>query len=105
MNYKDQRPTTSQRPFWKRILERHRFRGRLLPVRAPLVFFRFGWLRDSRRTRAGLGTIAQNRLAVHVHLPWPQWLSNVPERRVMIEKSSFAHSMIRQLKTEFGTKH
>jgi hypothetical protein len=57
---------------WQRILERHKYRGRLLRPRVPLVLLRVrrGGHEAERRT-ALRARVTQYALNLHLHLSWP----------------------------------
>lgn len=94
-----QRPKTSQKPFWKRILERHKLKDHFLRARVSLVLFRFWSPRDSRQDRARLRPpIAQHPLAIHLQLFWSQSAVGVFGPRANIEEPALRHSVIKELK-------
>ena len=99
MNHRSKNLKLDQKPFWQRILERHKFRGRLLAARVPLIFFRFWSPGDSRpaRTRSQ-PTFSPYLLRLHIGLSWPQWLVNAYGRGIGFEQSIFAPSVIKELK-------
>lgn len=99
MNQPSQRPRPSQQPFWKRILERYKFRGRLLRARVPLVLFRFWSPGASRQAHTGLRpTVAQYPLNLQLQFFWQQSISNESGPRAMIERSIFTHLVTKELK-------
>jgi hypothetical protein len=99
MKHPSQRLKTGPRPFWKGILERYKFRSGWLRARVPLVLFRFRSPMDSREARAALRPqITQYPLALHLQFSWPQLVNHVSGPRVTVAKSTFSHSVIRELK-------
>ena len=59
-----------RRLLWQRILERHRYRGRLLRPRVPLVLLRRSGNNAERRT-ALQPRVTQYALNLHLQLSWP----------------------------------
>lgn len=99
MNDTRQRPKTSQKPFWKRILERHKLKEHFLRARVPLVLFRFWSPGDSRPNRTRLQPpIAQHPLAIHLQLFWSQWPAGVFGSSTKIETPTLRRSVIKELK-------
>lgn len=98
MNDTRQRPKSGQKPFWERILERHRFRGRLLRARVPLVFLRLWWPRDSRQPQMpSRRDVSPYLLSLYIQLSWPQWLVNAYAPTIAFEKSVLKFSSIKEL--------
>lgn len=98
MNQPRQRLRPSPRPFWKRILERYKFRGRLLRARVPLVLFRF-WSGASRQAHTGLRpSVAQYPFNLQLQFFLQQSISNESGPRAMIERSIFTHLGTKELK-------
>ncbi|MGH9972174.1 MAG: hypothetical protein ACREBG_30890 [Pyrinomonadaceae bacterium] len=99
MNRRSQILKLGQRPLWKRILERHKFRGRLLRARVPLVLLRLWSPIDSRQARIPpRPDVSPYLLSLHIELSWPQWLVNAYGPRIRLEKSTFNSSVIKELK-------
>ncbi|HYV10450.1 MAG TPA: hypothetical protein VE980_06130 [Pyrinomonadaceae bacterium] len=61
-----------RRPLWQRILERHKYRGRLLRPRVPLVLLRLRRVgHDVERRKALQPRVTQYALNLHLQLNWP----------------------------------
>ena len=61
-----------RRPLWQRILERHKYRGRLLRPRVPLVLLRLRrWENNAERRAALQPRVTRYALNLHLHLSWP----------------------------------
>jgi hypothetical protein len=61
-----------RRLLWQRILERHKFRGRLLRPRVPLVLLRLRRVgHDLKRRTALQPHVTQYALNLHLQLSWP----------------------------------
>ncbi len=72
MKHQGERAASSQRPFWKLILERHQYRGRLMRARVPLVLFRFWSARNSPGTQTLIQShIVRYPLNLQIQLSWP----------------------------------
>jgi hypothetical protein len=98
MNDTRQSPKSSQKPFWKRILERHKFRGRLLRARVPLVLLRLWSPRDSHQPQMpSRRDVSPYLLSLYIQLSWPQWLVNAYGPTIAFEKSIFNSSAIKEL--------
>ena len=72
MKHRGERAVSSQKPFWKRILERRQYRRQLMRARVPLVLFRF-W---SPKYSPAIHTIMQSHvvrypLNLQIQLFWP----------------------------------
>jgi len=98
MNHRSQRPKFRDTSLWKRIVERHKFRGRLLPTRATLVFLRLGQPRESRQPRVRSQRSGPPvQLNLYFQLSWPQWLVTRHEPRTAFQTSTFNSTVIREL--------
>lgn len=99
MKHPSQRLRPSPRPFWKRILERYKFRGSLLRPRVPLVLFRIWFPNASRRAPAGLrATVAQYPLTLQLQFLWQQSIKDESRPRALVERSIFTQSVIKELR-------
>ena len=98
MNDRSQRPKFRDTSLWKRIVERHKFRGRLLPTRVPLVFLRLGQPRELRQPRVRSQRSGPPvQLNLYLQLSWPQWLVTRHEPRTAFQTSTFNSTAIREL--------
>src|SRR5262245_9999024 len=71
MNQRRQRLRASPTPLWQRILGRHKYKGRLLRPRVPLVL-RIWRLENQHGTRTVLQPqTTQYALSLHLQLAWP----------------------------------
>jgi hypothetical protein len=97
MNHRSQRPRFRDTSLWKRIVERHKFRGRLLPTRVPLVFLRLGQPRELRQPRVRSQRSGPPvQLNLYFQLSWPQWLVTRHEPRTAFQTSTFNSTAIRE---------
>ncbi len=98
MNHRSQRPKFRDTSLWKRIVERYRFRGRLLPTCVPLVFLRLGQPRELRQPRMRSQRSGPPvQLNLYFQLSWPQWLVTRHEPRTEFQSSTFNSTVIREL--------
>ena len=98
MNDRSQRPKFRDTSLWKRIVERHKFRGRLLPTRVPLVFLRLGQPRELRQPRIRSQRSGPPvQLNLYFQLSWPQWLVTRHEPRTAFQTSTFNSTVTREL--------
>jgi hypothetical protein len=99
MNRRIQRLRSRERPLWKRILDRYKFRGHLLRVRVSLVLLRLRSAEVSRRP--GISpqrNVSSSPLHLHLQLSWPHWLINPYAASVTFENSTFRTTVIRDFK-------
>jgi hypothetical protein len=101
MNHGNQRLKPHQTPFWKRILERHQFTGRLLRAPVPMVLFRHLAPPHFRQARKSFPShVPQYQLAMHMQFFWQQWLGNILGPRTTLEK--FTHTASKELQHRFS---
>jgi hypothetical protein len=99
MKQPSQRLRPSPRPFWKRILNRYKYRDRVLRARVPLVLFRFRSLSASRQTNAGSrSTLVQYPLTLQLQVFLRQSIKNELRPRALIERSIFIRSTTKDLR-------
>ena len=98
MNHRSQRQKFRDTSLWKQIVERHKFRGRLLPTRVPLVFLRLGQPRELRQPRVRSQRSGPPvQLNLYFQLSWPQWLTTRHEPGLVFQTSTFNSTVIREL--------
>ena len=97
MNRWSQKLSLGQSPLWKRILQRHKFRDRLLRARVPLVLRRLWSPRDVRGQMPSQRIVSPQPLSLHIQLSWPQWLVNVYGPTIGLENSIFKSSVTTKL--------
>lgn len=79
MSHQGQMLRSSRRPLWECILDRHKYRSRLLRARVPLVFRRLSLPANFYQRPRLLTPIVQYPLNLHLQLSWP--LLSVKETR------------------------
>ena len=79
MNHQGQMLRSSRRPLWECILDRHKYRSRLLRARVPLVFRRISSPANFYQRPRLLTPVAQYPLNLHLQFSWP--LLSVKETR------------------------
>lgn len=99
MRHRNQRLRPGPRPLWKRILERYRFKGSLLPARVPLVLFRAWSANTYRQAHRGLrSTVAQYPLTLKFQFFCQQSINKESRPRAQIERSIFTQSVTKELR-------
>ena len=102
MNHRGQILRSSRRPLWECILDRHKYRGRSLRPRVPLVFRRVSSPENFYQRPRSLTPVVQYPLNLRLQLSWPLLTVKETRLRETIRQSSVIRTYLQRTFERFG---